>query len=93
MTNFDSGGDVEMTSFENPMQDKGVKNEINKQKRNLRMKKVRKKLSVGARVKRNSHGQSVGEDSMGGEIKLSVPNVVQVPGVADSISVDVTCNE
>jgi hypothetical protein len=61
-----SGGEVELTSFENPMLDKGVKNEINKQKRNSKMKKVRKKLSVGARVKRTAGG---GGGSMGEEVK------------------------
>jgi hypothetical protein len=80
-----SGGEVELTSFENPMQDKGVKNEINKQKRNSRMKKVRQKLSIGARVKRNSHGQSGGGGGSMGEVKTA-RNVV----AADSISVDVT---
>ena len=78
-------GEVELTSFENPMQDKGVKNEIKKKKRNSRMKKVRQKLSIGARVKRNSHGQSGGGGgSMGEEVKTA-RNVV----AADSISVDV----
>ena len=81
---FGSSGEVEMTTFENPMQDKSVMNEINKQKRNSRMKQVRKKLSIGARVKRHSRGQSNGGgDSMGGEVKM-------VSTAADSISVDVT---
>ena len=64
-----SGGEVEMTSFENPMQDKDVKNEIKKKKRNSRMKKVRKKLSIGARVKRTSHKVDGGGPSMAGEVK------------------------
>ena len=65
---FSGGGEVELTSFENPMQTNGVKNEIKKKKRNSRMKKVRKKLSIGARVKRISH--MVGHGSfMGGEVK------------------------
>ena len=56
-----------MTSFENPMQEKGVKNEIKKKKRKSRMKKVRKKLSIGARVRINSR---VGDGGvMGGEVK------------------------
>ena len=49
------------------MQEKGVKNEIKKKKRNSRMKKVRKKLSIGARVKRKTH---VGDGGVrGGEVK------------------------
>jgi len=48
------GGDVEMTSFINPMQESGVKKEIKKKKRGKRMKKVRQKLSIGARVERRS---------------------------------------
>ena len=77
-------GEVELTSFENPMQDKGVKNEIKKKNRNSRMKKVRKKLSIGARVKRNSLGQSGGGGGggglMGGEVKTvsDVENVVSM---------------
>jgi hypothetical protein len=63
-----SGGEVELTSFENPMQTNGVKNEIKKKKRNSRMKKVRKKLSIGARVKRISHMAGHG-GFMGGEVK------------------------
>jgi hypothetical protein len=63
---FGSSGEVELTNFENPMQDKCVKNEIKKQKRNSRMKKIRKKLSVGARVKRNAAG---GGGSTGEEVK------------------------
>ena len=63
------GGEVEMTSFENPMQAKDVKNEIKKKKRNSRMKKVRKKLSIGARVKRTSHKVDGGGPSMAGEVK------------------------
>ena len=74
-----SDGEVELTSFENPMQEKGVKNEIKKKKRNSRMKKVRKKLSIGARVRRTSH---VGGGSMSGEVKT----VLEV-GTADSIHV------
>ena len=78
-----SGGDVELTSYENPMQDKGVKNEIKKKKRDSKMKKVRKKLSIGARVKRNSHGQSGGGGGgglVGGEVKTvsDVENVVSM---------------
>jgi len=77
-----SGGEVELTSYENPMQDKGVKNEIKKKKRDSRMKKIRKKLSVGARVKRNSHGQSGGGGGglVGGEVKTvsDVENVVSM---------------
>ena len=77
-----SGGEVELTSYENPMQDKGVKNEIKKKKRESRMKKVRKKLSVGARVKRNSHGQRGGGGGglVGGEVKTvsDVENVVSM---------------
>ena len=72
-----------MINFENPMQDKDVKNEITKKKRDARMKKIRKKLSIGARVKRNSHAQNGG--SMGGEVKT--PMKVEV---ADSISIEVT---
>ena len=74
-----SGGEVELTSYENPMQDKAVKNEIRKKKRDSKMKKVRKKLSIGARVKRNSHGQS-GGGLMGGEVKTvsDVENVVSM---------------
>jgi hypothetical protein len=75
-----SGGEVELTSFENPMLDKGVKNEINKQKRNSRMKKVRKKLSIGARVERESHVARGG--LVGGEVKkesdLEAANTVSV---------------
>ena len=77
-----------MTSFENPMQDKDVKNEIKKKKRDSRMKKVRKKLSIGARVKQNSHGQNGGGGgggSMGGEVKTAMK-----VEAADSISVEVT---
>ena len=62
-----SGGEVELTSFENPMLEQGVKNEIKKKKRNSRMKKVRKKLSIGARVRRNSHVGNGG--ALGGEVK------------------------
>jgi hypothetical protein len=62
-----SSGEVELTSFENPMLEQGVKNEIKKKKRNSRMKKVRKKLSIGARVRRNSHVGDGG--AMGGEVK------------------------
>jgi len=69
------------------MQDKDVKNEIKKKKRDSRMKKIRKKLSIGARVKRNSHGQNGGGGggSMGGEVKTAMK-----VEVADSISVEVT---
>ena len=63
------GGEVELTSFENPMQAKDVKKEIKKKKRNSRMKKVRKKLSIGARVKRNSYVAGGGDPSMAGEVK------------------------
>mgnify|MGYP006166666403 CR=1 FL=1 len=55
------------------------------------MKKVRKKLPIGARVKRNSHGQNGGGGggggggSMGGEVKTAMK-----VEVADSISVEVT---
>jgi len=49
------------------MQEQGVKNEIKKKKRNSRMKKVRKKLSIGARVKRNLRAGDGG--AMGGEVK------------------------
>jgi len=66
---FGSGREVELTSYENPMQDKGVKNEIKKKKRSLRMKKIRKKLSLGARVKRQSHAGG-GDNLMGGEVKM-----------------------
>ena len=76
---LDSDGEVELTSFENPMQKKGVKNEIKQKKRNSRMKKVRKKLSVGARARKTSEGGG----SMGGEVKT----VLEV-GTADSILVD-----
>jgi len=62
-------GEVELTSFENPMQEKDVKNEIKRKKRNSRMKKVRKKLSIGARVRRNSHVGGEG-GLMGGEVKM-----------------------
>ena len=65
---FGSSGEVELTSFENPMQEKGVKNEIKKKKRNSRMRKVRKKLSIGARVKRKSRVGD-GGNSMGEEVK------------------------
>jgi hypothetical protein len=64
-----SGVEVEMTTFENPMENAGVKNEIKKKKRNSRMKKVRKKLSIGARVKRTSHKVDGGGPSMAGEVK------------------------
>ena len=82
-----------MTSFENPMLDKGVKNEINKQKRNSKMKKIRKKLSIGARVKRNLHTGGRG-GLMGGEVKT-------VLGVEAAVSIHVdaetgrrySCNE
>ena len=71
-----------MTSYENPMQDKGVKNEIKKKKRDSRMKKIRKKLSIGARVKRNSLGQSGGGGGglTGGEVKTvsDIENVVSM---------------
>ena len=70
-------GEVELTSFENPMQDKGVKNEINKQKRNSRMKKIRKKLSIGAKVKRNSHTGGRG-GLVGGEVKTVSENETTV---------------
>jgi hypothetical protein len=76
---FGRGGEVELTSFENPMQEKGVKNEMKKIKRNSRMKKVRKKLSIGARVRRTSKGGS----SMGGGVKT-----VSKVGTAESIHVD-----
>ena len=46
------------------------------------MKKVRKKLSIGARVRRNSQG-----GSMGGEVKTEVKTVSEVD-TADSIHVD-----
>ena len=66
-TRFGSNvGEVEMISFENPMESQGVKNEIKKKKRQSRMKKIRKKLSVGARVKRNAGG---GGGSTGEEVK------------------------
>ena len=69
-TRFGSNvGEVEMISFENPMESQGVKNEIKKKKRQSRMKKIRKKLSVGARVKRTSHGAGSGGSSTGGEAK------------------------
>ena len=45
------------------------------------MKKVRKKLSIGARVRRNSQG-----GSMGGEVKTEVKTVSE--GTAESIHVD-----
>jgi hypothetical protein len=76
------GGEVELTSFENPMQDKGVQNEIKKKNRNSRMKKVRKKLSIGARVKRNSLAGGGGGVLMGGEVKT-------VPGAEVDVSLHV----
>jgi hypothetical protein len=78
---FGSGGEVELTTFENPMQEKGVKNEIKKKKRNSRMKKVRKKLSIGARVKRTSH---VGD----GGVRGGEANTVLDVEAAVSIHVD-----
>ena len=47
--------------LKNPTNEKTKKN---KEKRNMRMKKVRKKLSIGARVKRNA-----AVDTIGGEVK------------------------
>ena len=65
---FGSAVEVELTSFENPMHNKGVKKEIKKKKRNSRMKKIRKKLSIGARVKQKLHAAG-GSGLMGGEVK------------------------
>jgi hypothetical protein len=87
---FGGGGEVELTSFENPMQEKGVKNEIKKIKRNSRMKKVRKKLSIGARVKRKSRVGDGG--SMGGEVKMDSEVVVSIH-VDEETGDRYSCNE
>ena len=83
---FGSSGEVELTSFENPMQEKGVKKKIKKIARDTRMKKVRKKLSIGARVRRTSEGAG----SMGGEVKMEVKMEGKTvsEGTAESIHVD-----
>jgi hypothetical protein len=72
------GGEVELTGFENPMQEKGVKNEIKEKKRNSRMKKVRKKLSIGARVKRKSHAGRGGLMGRKAKTVLDVEDAVSV---------------
>ena len=53
-----TGGNIEMVGCDNPLLERGVENAINKKKREVRMKKVRNKLSIGAKVKRSS-GQNI----------------------------------
>ena len=81
----DGGGDVEMVGFENPMREKSVNQQLAKKKRDTRMKKVRQKLSIGAKVKRESRGGGGGGGgggSMGGEVTTNM-------GDAESVHVDV----
>ena len=58
--------EVEMIGFENPMQSISVRQEIKKNERNKKMKKVRRKLSLGAKVKRDALAEAAKRESMDG---------------------------